>query len=212
MPSLWVNIHLKLSIFYRGPSKDAALEKFKRAMSSPITPSSFGLSHSINDEMWTPSAVLALDESTDIQDFRLARRNVQDPVQVFNACIDSLSDAVQKPRITYLESQADCWENGLFLKNLNLFKKLGKRARWCAMSWLQEMVKRYSRRSRTMSSWNGSARQLLMLAFNPYDRLSKYSHKITKDSNTEYLSALIDSQPTNLNAYISHLKTSPIDK
>ena len=103
LPSLWVNIHLKLSIFYRGPSKDAALEKFKRAMSSPITPSSFGLSHSINDEMWTPSAVLALDESTDIQDFRLARRNVQDPVQVFNACIDSLSDAVQKPRITYLE-------------------------------------------------------------------------------------------------------------
>ena len=103
-------------------------------------------------------------------------------------------------------------KNGLFLKNLNLFKKLGKCASWCAMSWLQEMVKLYSRRSWTMSSWNRSATQLLMLAFNPYDCLSEYSHKITKDSNTEYLSGLIDSQPTNLNAYISHLKTSPIDK
>ena len=126
LPSLWVNIHLKLSIFYRGPSKDTALEKFKRAMSSPITPSSFGLSHSINDEMWTPSAVLALDESTDIQDFRLARRNVQDPVQVFNACIDSLSDAVQKPRITYLESQADCWEKWSFPEKSESVQKAGE--------------------------------------------------------------------------------------
>ena len=39
LPSLCVQIHLKLDIFNRRPSKDAALEKFKLAMSSPITPS-----------------------------------------------------------------------------------------------------------------------------------------------------------------------------
>ena len=46
LPSLSVSIHLKLNIFYRRSSKDAALEKFKLAMSSPITPSSSRLSHS----------------------------------------------------------------------------------------------------------------------------------------------------------------------
>ena len=134
LPSLCVQIHLKLDIFNRRPGKDAALEKFKLAMSSPITPSSSRLSHSTNDEMWTLSAVLALDESIEIQDFRPTRGNVQDPIQVFNACIDSLADAVQKPRITHLESQVDCWENAPLLKNLNLCKKPGKRASWCAMS------------------------------------------------------------------------------
>ena len=46
--------------------------------------------------MWTPSAVLALDESVEIQDFRPARGSVQDPIQVFSACIDSLADAVKE--------------------------------------------------------------------------------------------------------------------
>ena len=78
----------------------------------------------------------------EIQDFRPARGNVQDPVQVFNACIDSLADAIQKLRITHLESQI-VGKNVPFLKNLDLFKKLGKRASWCAMSWLHEIVKRY---------------------------------------------------------------------
>ena len=46
--------------------------------------------------MWTPSAVLALDESVEIQDFRPARGSVQDPIQVFSACIYSLADAVKE--------------------------------------------------------------------------------------------------------------------
>ena len=74
LPSLCVNINLKLSIFYRRASKDAALEKLKLAMSSPITLSSSRLSHSISDEMWTPSAVLALDKSTEIQDYTSKRK------------------------------------------------------------------------------------------------------------------------------------------
>ena len=74
LPSLCVNINLKLSTFYRRASKDAALEKLKLAMSSPITPSSSRLSHSISDEMWTPSAVLALDKSTEIQDYTSKRK------------------------------------------------------------------------------------------------------------------------------------------
>ena len=126
LPSLCVQIHLKLDIFNRRPSKDAALEKFKLAMSSPITPSSSRLSHSTNDEMWTPSAVLALDESIEIQDFRPTRGNVQDPIQVFNACIDSLADAVQKPRITHLESQVDCWEKCSFTEKSEFVQKAGE--------------------------------------------------------------------------------------
>ena len=55
---------------------------------------------------------------------------------------DSLADAIQKLRITHLESQI-VGKNAPFLKNLDLFKKLGKRASWCAMSWLHEIVKRY---------------------------------------------------------------------
>ena len=126
LPSLCVQIHLKLDIFNRRPSKDAALEKFKLAMSSPITPSSSRLSHSTNDEMWTPSAVLALDESIEIQDFRPTRGNVQDPIQVFNACIDSLADAILKPRITHLESQVDCWEKCSFTEKSEFVQKAGE--------------------------------------------------------------------------------------
>ncbi|CAH3124571.1 unnamed protein product [Pocillopora meandrina] len=91
-----------------------------RSSNSPITPSSSRLSHSTNDEMWTPSAVLALDESIEIQDFRPTRGNF------FNACIDSLADAVQKPRITHLESQVNCWEKCSFTEKSEFVRKAGE--------------------------------------------------------------------------------------
>ena len=62
----------------------------------------------------------------EIQDFKPARRNVQDPVQVFNACIDSLADAIQKLRITNLESQVDCWEKCSFPEKSGLVQKAGE--------------------------------------------------------------------------------------
>ena len=43
--------------------------------------------------------MFALEGSREKQDFRSARRNVQDPVQGFKACNDGIADAVQKPRI-----------------------------------------------------------------------------------------------------------------
>ena len=46
-----------------------------------------------------------------MQDFGLTPENVEGPVQVFNSCMDSLSDAVRKPRIDPLQSQVACWEN-----------------------------------------------------------------------------------------------------
>ena len=67
------------------------------------------LSHNINDEMWTPSAVLALDESI----YR-------------NTCIDSLADAIQKLRITHLESQVDCWEKWSFPEKSGFVRKAGE--------------------------------------------------------------------------------------
>ena len=62
----------------------------------------------------------------EIQDFKPARRNVQDPVQVFNACIDSLADAIQKLRITHLESQVDCWEKWSFPEKSGFVRKAGE--------------------------------------------------------------------------------------
>ena len=116
---------------------------FKLAMTSPIRPMSYRLSHSINDEMWTPSAVLALDESiyrnTGFQTGEGKCLRFSSSLQCMH---DSLADAIQKFRITHLESQI-VGKNAPFLKNLDLFKKLGKRASWCAMSWLHEIVKRY---------------------------------------------------------------------
>ena len=41
----------------------------------------------------------------------LTPENVEGPVQVFNSCMDSLPDAMRKPRIDPLQSQAACWEN-----------------------------------------------------------------------------------------------------
>ena len=35
---------------------------------------------------------------------------VENPVQVFNKCIDSLANAIRQPRIDPLDSQVDCWE------------------------------------------------------------------------------------------------------
>ena len=46
-----------------------------------------------------------------MQDFGLTPENVEGPVQVFNSCMDSLSDAVRKPKIDPLQSQVACWEN-----------------------------------------------------------------------------------------------------
>ena len=66
------------------------------------------------DETWTPSALLALDESREIQDFQSTRENVEGPVHVFNACIDSIADAITRPRIKHLELQVDCCENCSF--------------------------------------------------------------------------------------------------
>ena len=62
-----------------------------------------------SDETWTPSALLAFDDS--MQEFGLTLENVQGPVQVFNSCMDSLANAVGKPRIDPLQSQVACWEN-----------------------------------------------------------------------------------------------------
>ena len=42
------------------------------------------------------SAVFALDESREIQDFRSVRGNVRDPLQGFSACNNSITDAIQK--------------------------------------------------------------------------------------------------------------------
>ena len=58
--------------------------------------------------MWTPSALLAFDDS--MQEFGLTPENADNPVQVFNSCMDSLADAIKKPRIDPLLSQVACWE------------------------------------------------------------------------------------------------------
>ena len=76
--------------------------------------------------MWTPSALFALDENTEINDFRPAKGNVQDPVQVFNACMDSLTDAVKRPRITHLETQVDCRKKCSFPETSEFVKKAGE--------------------------------------------------------------------------------------
>ena len=68
----------------------------------------------------------------EIQDFRPARGDVQDPVQVFNACIDSLADAIQKFRITHLESQVDCWEKCSFPEKSGFAQKAGEA---CQLVW-----------------------------------------------------------------------------
>ena len=62
----------------------------------------------------------------EIQDFRPAGENVQDPVQVFNAYIDSLADAIQKLRITHLESQVDYWEKCSFPEKSGFVQKAGE--------------------------------------------------------------------------------------
>ena len=80
----------------------------------------------------------------EIQNFRPARGNVQDPVQVF---IDSLANAIQKLRIAYLESQVDCWEKCSFPKKSGFVKKAGEACQVVCDVMLHEMVKRYSKRS-----------------------------------------------------------------
>ena len=94
--------------------------------SSPTTPSAPKLSHSIGDKTWTPSALLAHDESTEIQDFTSATENVEGPVQVFNRCIDKLADAVTKPRIAHLGSQVYCWEKCSFAEKSAFTEKAGE--------------------------------------------------------------------------------------
>ena len=65
-----------------------------------------------SDETWTPSALLAFDDSMEMDEFGLTEENNGGPVQVFNSCIDSLADAARKPKIDPLESQVACWERG----------------------------------------------------------------------------------------------------
>ena len=64
-----------------------------------------------SDETWTPSALLAFDDSMEMDEFGLTEENNGGPVQVFNSCIDSLADAARKPKIDPLESQVACWES-----------------------------------------------------------------------------------------------------
>ena len=60
------------------------------------------------DEKWTPSAFPSLDESSEMQSLE-SDQHKEDPVQVFNKCINSLADAIKKPRIDQLESQVTNW-------------------------------------------------------------------------------------------------------
>ena len=46
-----------------------------------------------------------------MQELGLTPENADDPVQVFNSCMDTLADAIRKPRIDPLLSQVACWEN-----------------------------------------------------------------------------------------------------
>ena len=50
-----------------------------------------------------------LDDSVDMPGFGLTPANVENPVQVFKKCIESLANAIRKPRIDPLDSQVDCW-------------------------------------------------------------------------------------------------------
>ena len=98
---------LKL-IFISRPCKQAASAQLSSPMCSTITPRV--LKRSCNsDETWTPSALLAFDDTMEMEEFGLTRENTGGPVHVFNACIESLADAVGKPRIDPLESQVACW-------------------------------------------------------------------------------------------------------
>ena len=95
-------------IFILRPCKEAALTQLASSTYSPLTPcvSRRGCS---SDETWTPSALLAFENS--MQEFGLTPENAEGPVQVFNSCMDSLANAVRKPRIDPLQSQGACWEN-----------------------------------------------------------------------------------------------------
>ena len=46
-----------------------------------------------------------------MQEFGPTPENAEGPVQVFNSCMDSLADAIRKPRIDPLQSQVARWEN-----------------------------------------------------------------------------------------------------
>ena len=42
---------------------------------------------------------------------RLTPQNVEGPIKILNSCMDSLADAVRKPRRDPFQSQVACWEN-----------------------------------------------------------------------------------------------------
>ena len=96
---------IKKKIIIFKPCKEVALTKRASSTYSSLTPcvSRCGCS---SDEMWTPSALLAFDDS--MQEFGLTPENADNPVQVFNSCMDSLADAIRKPRIDPLLSQVAC--------------------------------------------------------------------------------------------------------
>ena len=145
----------------------------------------------------------------EIQDFRPAGGNVQDPVQVFNAYIDSLADAIQKLRITHLESQVDYWEKCSFPEKSGFVQKAREACQLVCD---------------VMAPWDGEA---LFQAIVDHEQKCKtsidvglqtltvaYLNAPTKSVKTQklFLFMLTESQPTSLNAYIRHLKTSPINK
>ncbi|KAJ7360074.1 hypothetical protein OS493_018058 [Desmophyllum pertusum] len=95
---------------YARPCREAASAKLTVSTYSPTTPCV--LRRSCNtDDTWTPSALPAFDDTMEMQEFAFTRENVEGPVQVFNACIDNLADALRKPRIDHLKSQVACWDN-----------------------------------------------------------------------------------------------------
>ena len=95
-------------IFILRPCKEAALTQLASSTYSPLTPC-VSRRDCTSDERWTPSVLLAYDDR--MQEFGLTPQNVEGPVKVFNSCMDSLADAVRKPRSDPLQSQVACWEN-----------------------------------------------------------------------------------------------------
>ncbi|KAL9962229.1 hypothetical protein ACROYT_G031311 [Oculina patagonica] len=104
------------------PCKEAAVAQLTSSTFSPVTPRVSRRGCSL-DETWTPSALLELDESMEMQKCCLGSEKDEGTVQVFNACIDSLADAIKKPRIDPLESQVTCWEHCSSMEKSDVVQK-----------------------------------------------------------------------------------------
>ena len=143
----------------------------------------------------------------EIQDFRPARGDVQDQVQVFNACIDSLADAIQKLRITHLESQVDCWEKCSFPEKSGFVRKAGEA---CQLVW------------DVMAPWDGEA---LLQAVVDHEQKCKtsidvglqtltvaYQNAPTKSVKTQILSIYADRFSANELKRIHQTFENPSDR